>query len=94
LLASAWALIFTPVHWLLLSLAAWRALWQFAVAPYRWEKTEHGLARHSRVASNMVRWLVELERYLTRLKQSGELPVLDDGRTDTSADRRHPRAAA
>ena len=50
LLATAWTLLFTPVHWLLLSLAAWRALWQFAVAPYRWEKTEHGLARTSRLA--------------------------------------------
>jgi len=74
LLTSAWALIFTPVHWLLLSLAAWRALWQFAVAPHRWEKTEHGLARHSRVASNMVRSLIELERRLSKLKKSGKLP--------------------
>jgi hypothetical protein len=44
LLSSAWALLFTPVHWLLLSLAAWRALCQFVIAPYAWEKTEHGLA--------------------------------------------------
>jgi cellulose synthase/poly-beta-1,6-N-acetylglucosamine synthase-like glycosyltransferase len=34
LLSSTWALLFTPVHWLLLSLAAWRALFQFAIAPY------------------------------------------------------------
>ena len=74
LLTSAWTLIFTPVHWLLLSLAAWRALWQFAVAPHRWEKTEHGLARHSRVASNMARSLIELERRLSKLKKSGKLP--------------------
>lgn len=94
LLANAWALIFTPVHWLLLSLAAWRAVWQFVVAPYRWEKTEHGLARHSRVATNMARALAELERRLSRLKASGELPVLDNDVTDTSAGRRRrPRAA-
>jgi cellulose synthase/poly-beta-1,6-N-acetylglucosamine synthase-like glycosyltransferase len=93
LLATAWALIFTPVHWLLLSLAAWRAVWQFAVAPYVWEKTEHGLARHSRVASNMACSLVELERYLSRLKESGDLRVSVDV-TNTFADRRRrPRAA-
>ncbi len=68
LLATAWTLLFTPVYWLLLSLAAWRALWQFVVAPYRWEKTEHGLARHSRVATNMTCALIELERQLSRLK--------------------------
>jgi cellulose synthase/poly-beta-1,6-N-acetylglucosamine synthase-like glycosyltransferase len=48
LLATAWVLVFTPIHWLLLSLAAWRALFQLLSDPYRWEKTEHGLARTSR----------------------------------------------
>ena len=33
LLPTAWVLLLTPVHWLLLSLAAWRALYQLAVAP-------------------------------------------------------------
>ena len=27
---------------LLISAAAYRALWQFATAPFKWEKTEHG----------------------------------------------------
>ena len=95
LLSTAWALLFTPVHWLLLSLAAWRALLQFAVAPYAWEKTEHGLARHSRIAANMTRSLVELERYLSKLKQAGDLPMLANDLIDTSADRRPlPRVAA
>jgi len=31
-----------------LSLAAWRALVQLIRDPYRWEKTEHGLAKSSR----------------------------------------------
>jgi cellulose synthase/poly-beta-1,6-N-acetylglucosamine synthase-like glycosyltransferase len=31
-----------PVYWLLVSFAAYRALYQLAVAPYLWEKTEHG----------------------------------------------------
>ena len=49
LLAHAWALVLTPVYWFLLSLAAWRALFQLLYAPQRWEKTEHGLARTSRL---------------------------------------------
>ncbi len=49
LVASAWALLLTPLYWLMLSLAAWRALEQLARDPYRWEKTEHGLARTSRL---------------------------------------------
>ena len=50
LLASGFVLLLTPLHWLLLSLAAWRAVWQLLLDPYRWEKTEHGLARTSRRA--------------------------------------------
>ena len=50
LLGNAWALLLMPAYWLLLSLAAWRALFQLLSHPYRWEKTEHGLARTSRLA--------------------------------------------
>jgi cellulose synthase/poly-beta-1,6-N-acetylglucosamine synthase-like glycosyltransferase len=50
LLGCAWVLLLMPVYWLLLSLAAWRALFQLLRDPYRWEKTEHGLARTSRLA--------------------------------------------
>jgi cellulose synthase/poly-beta-1,6-N-acetylglucosamine synthase-like glycosyltransferase len=32
-----------PVYWLLISAAAYRALWQFMTARFEWEKTEHGL---------------------------------------------------
>jgi cellulose synthase/poly-beta-1,6-N-acetylglucosamine synthase-like glycosyltransferase len=46
--ASAWVLALIPLHWLLLSIAAWRALYQLARDPYHWEKTEHGLAHTSR----------------------------------------------
>ena len=52
LLGSAWALLLMPVYWLLLSIAAWRARFQLIRAPYRWEKTEHGLARTSRLTSS------------------------------------------
>ena len=76
LLHIAWVLLLIPVHWLLLSLAAWRALYQFAVAPYAWEKTEHGLAKSSRLADDMTRTLVDLERYLSLLKERGRLPAL------------------
>jgi glycosyltransferase XagB len=48
--ATAWVLILIPLHWLLLSLAAWRALYQLMCNPYHWEKTEHGLAQTSRLA--------------------------------------------
>lgn len=37
-----------PVYYVLVSMAAWRALWELAVAPFRWNKTSHGLARTSR----------------------------------------------
>lgn len=48
LAAQAWCLVLLPLHWVLLSIAAWRALYQLVVDPHRWEKTEHGLARTSR----------------------------------------------
>jgi len=37
-----------PVYWLLISLAAYRALYQLGRAPYLWEKTEHGMRRRAR----------------------------------------------
>ncbi len=33
-----------PLYWLLVSAAAYRAIFQFATARFYWEKTEHGLA--------------------------------------------------
>ena len=55
LLAYGWVLLLTPLYWFLLSVAAWRALFQLLYDPQGWEKTEHGLARTSRLA--------EAERY-------------------------------
>jgi glycosyltransferase XagB len=49
--ASAWrrgqpglmrSVLSMPLCWLLVSAAAYRALWQLATDPYLWEKTEHG----------------------------------------------------
>jgi hypothetical protein len=52
LLTAAPALGGVILHWLLLSLAAWRAVIQLIVAPHRWEKTAHGLAKTSRLAQS------------------------------------------
>ena len=38
------AILSTPLYWLLISVAAWLALWQFATNPHHWNKTEHGLS--------------------------------------------------
>lgn len=46
-LASAWVLLLLPVYWLLLSAAAWRAVWKLSTAPHQWEKTAHGVVRRS-----------------------------------------------
>ena len=40
-----------PVYWLLISLAAYRALWQLLRSPFLWEKTPHGRARPRRSRS-------------------------------------------
>jgi cellulose synthase/poly-beta-1,6-N-acetylglucosamine synthase-like glycosyltransferase len=37
-----------PVYWLLISYAAYRALWQLVTAPFYWEKTEHRARRSAR----------------------------------------------
>ncbi len=34
-----------PVYWLMISIAAHRAIWQLATDPFVWEKTEHGRDR-------------------------------------------------
>jgi len=46
-LASAWVLLTLPVYWLLLSAAAWRAVWKLWTAPHQWEKTAHGVEQRS-----------------------------------------------
>ncbi len=45
---SCWKILAgVPAYWLLMSLAAWMALWDFIVAPFHWHKTRHGLSRFS-----------------------------------------------
>jgi len=36
--------LLSPVYWVLMSFAAWRALWQLISKPFYWEKTTHGLS--------------------------------------------------
>jgi glycosyltransferase XagB len=45
--ATHWTkvLLTIPLYWLLISAAAWLALWDFIVAPFHWHKTRHGLSR-------------------------------------------------
>lgn len=88
LLSTAWVLTLTPLHWLLLSIAAWRAVYQLAVAPYAWEKTEHGLAKTSHRAARITRALLALERQLSKLKERGQLPIIGDAAPDWLARRR------
>jgi cellulose synthase/poly-beta-1,6-N-acetylglucosamine synthase-like glycosyltransferase len=38
-----WSVIASlPLYWLLMSVAAWLAVWDFAVSPFYWHKTRHG----------------------------------------------------
>ncbi len=84
LMGYAWALLFIPLYWLLLSIAAWRALFQLIGDPYRWEKTEHGLARTSRLAA-------KLEAADSRPQQtSSAIPATDSA----ASPQPHPAAAA
>jgi cellulose synthase/poly-beta-1,6-N-acetylglucosamine synthase-like glycosyltransferase len=66
LLGCAWALLLIPLYWLMLSLAAWRALSQLMHDPHGWEKTEHGLAKTSRLASQEPASAVADQRYRLR----------------------------
>lgn len=92
LLSSAWVLLLTPLHWTLLSVAAWRALYQLFAAPFAWEKTEHGLARSSHRAATKA--LVHLDRDLGLARDSNRLPAINAIATRTSADRRLPLRAS
>ena len=76
---NAWVLLSMPVHWLLLSWAAWRALYQLLTAPYAWEKTEHGLARHSRRTARRTQALIALEREVAAAQAAGGLAQINRG---------------
>lgn len=54
---SGWylAIATMPLYWLLMSAAAWFALWQFISAPFYWNKTEHGLSHVQRARRRKAR---------------------------------------
>ena len=62
LLRQGWVLLLMPLHWLLLSVAAWRALYQLLFNPFHWEKTTHGLARTSRLGKRSGFTLITAKR--------------------------------
>ncbi len=41
-----------PIYWLLMSGAAWLALWQLITSPHSWNKTEHGLSKLQKTWNN------------------------------------------
>ncbi len=53
-IASRDTLVFTalvvPVYWVMMSIAAVKAMWQLVVTPSFWEKTAHGLAGSAMLA--------------------------------------------
>ena len=83
-------LTWTPLHWLLLSVAAWWAAIELILAPSRWNKTEHGLDRQQSATAALVR----LSRHIADLERRGELPSLWIDATYSAADRRRPRRAS
>ncbi len=40
-----------PFYYVLVSMAAWRAVWELLRHPFRWNKTDHGRARTSRTGA-------------------------------------------
>lgn len=84
-------LVWTPVHWLLLSVAAWRAAWELIFAPFWWSKTEHGIDQERSITSS----LIEFSKQIADLERRGELPQLWIDATYSAADRRRlPQASA
>lgn len=45
-------ILYLPVYWLLISFAAYRALFQLVTDPFLWEKTEHGVSKLGHPATN------------------------------------------
>lgn len=42
-------------YWVLMSIAAWKGGWQLITKPFYWEKTEHGLSKHTADEVNKAR---------------------------------------
>jgi hypothetical protein len=61
-------LLYTPLHWLLLSLAAWRGAYELIWNPFRWGGLDDA-SRQERTTKS----LLELERLVSGLIRRGEL---------------------
>ena len=84
-------LAWTPVHWLLLSVAAWRAAGELIATPSYWNKTEHGLDK----AQSIVPALIKLSRHIEDMERRGELPQIWIDATCSAANQRQlPQAFA
>ena len=84
-------LLLTPLHWLLLSAAAWRGAYQLVSAPFHWAKTEHGLCD----PGGLIDALVRLNEHIIDMTLRGEIPKLRMEATYIAASRRlNPPVAA
>ena len=45
-----WVHASLPLYWLLMSLAGWKALWEFVWDPFHWNKTQHGISKFTHKA--------------------------------------------
>jgi cellulose synthase/poly-beta-1,6-N-acetylglucosamine synthase-like glycosyltransferase len=79
-------LAWTPIHWLLLSAAAWCGAFELVSAPFLWNKTEHGLDESDE--SNVMSELLGLRRHIADIESRGELPQIWIDATCSAADRR------
>ncbi len=43
-----WVHASLPIYWLLMSIAGWKALWEFVWDPFHWNKTQHGISKFNR----------------------------------------------
>ncbi len=78
-----------PLYWCLISLAAWRALWQLRASPFHWEKTEHGLSRRRTARSKRLVTGARRQAGGRRQKNSGS----GDVRKEPAARRSQSRGA-
>jgi cellulose synthase/poly-beta-1,6-N-acetylglucosamine synthase-like glycosyltransferase len=44
--------LFSPIYWMLMSLASYKALWQLITNSFHWEKTTHGLTKEKYSSDN------------------------------------------
>jgi cellulose synthase/poly-beta-1,6-N-acetylglucosamine synthase-like glycosyltransferase len=42
-----WHALTAPAYWALMSVAGYKGLWQLIHNPFYWEKTQHGISRHT-----------------------------------------------